>query len=168
MYDYDDYFYCEDSSLDLRRFSHCSSQRKPDLAYISARAEPQTVIPNTSIVYGAPFSSHGDKISHIPLTTNFILEGGYNYYIEFGVNGLASTLMQGMFFAVTVNSLAKDGRATSSNINGTLPYNSAWGSYFVSVPCNETYTITIQNIGLDTITNTNSSISILQVSGKVN
>lgn len=129
----------------------------------TARADPQTVAKDTAILYGPITSGNGNNITHTPLTSDFMLSGGQTYYVEFGVNGYAGTQRQGMIFAVMINQFATDGRATSSNALGTPLYNSAYGSYFVTVPAGKTAAVRIQNIGLDDISQTNSSISIIQI-----
>ena len=150
------------------RFCECPDCCCPEyslhqLAYLTARSQGGTVKPNETIVYGSAITTNGHHIAHTPGTSDFILAGGHTYRIDFSVNGINTTTTQGMIFAIKKNNFITDGRVISQNINVTVPYNSGWANYYLTVSPHSKVTISIVNLGLDTISIVNSNISIEQL-----
>lgn len=51
-------------------------------------------------MYGPAITINGYNITHTPGTSDFMLAGGNTYRIDFSVNGINATTIQGMIFAV--------------------------------------------------------------------
>lgn len=133
-------------------------------SYITSRAIGETISPNEAIIYGNAISSNGTNITHDTGTSTFTLQGGYTYNIQFSVNGLNETQLQGFSFALKINNFITDCRVVSQNISGKGTYDSGATYHFLKVRGGTTSVITIVNIGIDTIQLVNSNISILQIS----
>lgn len=131
--------------------------------YMTARASMATVAPNQTIVFGPAITKNGSHIAHTEGTVEFTLTGGYIYHVAFSVNGIDLTMQQGMIFALKLGQFISDGRVVSQDVNPASSYNSGWTDYFVKVPKGSALSISIINLGLDTITTVNANISILQL-----
>lgn len=126
-----------------------------------------SVAPNGSINYGNLISGSGTSITHTNDTPEIVLSAEGMYKVDLAVDGVDNIVGQGLIFALVVDKFITDARIVSQNTQDKTHYNSGWVSYFVKVKAGKTVTITVQNIGLDTIDLVNSNISILQISSTV-
>ena len=136
---------------------------KQQYQYLTARGQGTIIHPNEAIVFDAAITSSGEDIKHDAQTTDFTLAGGHTYLIEFAVNGINQTMQQGVVFAIKKNNFITDGRVVSQNLFADNPYNSGWANYFLTLPQGPSTTISIVNLGIDSIKTVNAAISIQEL-----
>lgn len=132
--------------------------------FLSSRGYDSSISPNNYITFSNNSSTSGSNISHEVGSSEFILAGNQIYQVNFSVNGIANSAIQGMTFALSTNNFITDIRVVSQNVSQNDQYNSGSASGFITTKSGSTTILRIINLGLDTIDYVNATISILQIS----